>query len=173
LLNWGYIVTFTKVLTILSQLNSFTPFIILPYFSFSLPPFLEQVSFFYFHTWVHNIFTIFTHLHPFLISSPSHCTNPHPQALFCLPVLCFERRHFCLFKIATQGVSLWHSHVYTGLLFLQCSGYCTDGQGKHGSLTSAGSPCRLTNMNVNKFQREVISQQAESTNLEYWPGLVL
>jgi hypothetical protein len=33
---------------------------------------LQQVSFFRFHTWVHNISTIFTLPHPFLISSPLH-----------------------------------------------------------------------------------------------------
>jgi hypothetical protein len=36
-------------------------------------PFLEefqQISFFHFHTWVHNISTIYTLLHPFPISSP-------------------------------------------------------------------------------------------------------
>jgi hypothetical protein len=35
--------------------------------------------------------------------------------LFCLPILWFCKRkkwHFWLFKIATQGVSLWHFHVY-------------------------------------------------------------
>jgi hypothetical protein len=44
-------------------------------FSFILlPPFLkfQQVSFFHFHTWVHNISTIFTLLQPFLTSSPPH-----------------------------------------------------------------------------------------------------
>jgi hypothetical protein len=30
---------------------------------------------------------------------------------FTLQFLIFERKHFCLFKIATQGVSLWHFHV--------------------------------------------------------------
>jgi hypothetical protein len=24
----------------------------------------------------------------------------------------FEKRHFCLFKMAIQGVSLWYFHVY-------------------------------------------------------------
>jgi hypothetical protein len=41
---------------------------------------------------------------------PSHWCQP--PDLFYLPVLCFEKRRFCLFKIAIQGVSLWHFYVY-------------------------------------------------------------
>jgi hypothetical protein len=55
---WGYIVPFTKVLVIYH--NWIHPSIILPYL---LSPFLEQfqqVSFFHFHTWAHNIPTTFT-----------------------------------------------------------------------------------------------------------------
>jgi hypothetical protein len=38
------------------------------------------------------------------------------QDSFCFPILWFckkkKKRHFCLFKIATQNVSLWHFHIY-------------------------------------------------------------
>jgi hypothetical protein len=65
LLYWGYTVTFTKVLTIyhnwIYSLHH-SPLSL-------LPPFLEQfqqVLFFHFHIWVHDISTTFTHLHRFL-----------------------------------------------------------------------------------------------------------
>jgi hypothetical protein len=82
-----------------------------------LPPFLEQfqqVSFFHFHIWVQNIFTIFTLLHPFLISSPIPLA-PTPTCLFYFPLSSFlkkKTRRFCLFKTATQSVSLWHFQVH-------------------------------------------------------------
>jgi hypothetical protein len=43
---------------------------------------------------------------------PSHWYQPPKQDLFCLPALCFWKKNdiFCLFKIAIQGVSLWHFH---------------------------------------------------------------
>jgi hypothetical protein len=51
--------------------------------------------------------------------SPSHSsptgTNPPGRTCFALLFSDFVREkkwHFCLFKIATQGVSLWHFHVY-------------------------------------------------------------
>jgi hypothetical protein len=55
---------------------------------------------------------------------PRHLSSPigtNPQDLFHHLVLQFCRRknkekekkwHFCLLKIAIQGVSLWHFHVY-------------------------------------------------------------
>jgi hypothetical protein len=48
----------------------FTPSIVLPHPSH---PFLEQVSFFYFHLWIPNTSTIFTLIRSFLIPSPCHC----------------------------------------------------------------------------------------------------
>jgi hypothetical protein len=51
---------------------------------------------------------------PCLLTPPTG-TNLPRQDLFCPPVLWFCKRkkwQFCLFKIATQGVSLWHFHVY-------------------------------------------------------------
>jgi hypothetical protein len=72
---------------------------------YSPPLFLNghQVSFFHLHTCVHSICTIFTLLHPFPTSSLLPLV-PTPQT--------GKKWHFCLFKIATQGVSLWHFHVY-------------------------------------------------------------
>jgi hypothetical protein len=80
-------VIFTKVLIInISQLNP-------PPSSLSfIPPspileIFQQFSFLYLHTCVHNISTIFTLLHLFLVSSPSH--QAPRQDLFCLCALCF------------------------------------------------------------------------------------
>jgi hypothetical protein len=53
------------------------------------------------------------HLHIHVLSpSPSHSHWHHvpKQDLFHLPVL--QKRHFWLFKIASQGVPLWHIHVH-------------------------------------------------------------
>jgi hypothetical protein len=92
----------------------------------------QQVSFFHLCTCVHRVyiskllvkFTLFPYIHPprpFPISSPFPpvLTCPPTLDLFRPPVLWFcirkkkeEKWHFCLFKIATQGVSLWHFHIY-------------------------------------------------------------
>jgi hypothetical protein len=57
--------------------------------------------------------TYFHHIHPTTPFPYILLLVPTPrQELFCLPVLCFCKKwHFCLFKIAIQGVSLWHFHV--------------------------------------------------------------
>jgi hypothetical protein len=72
----------------------FTP----PPFSFiPPPPFLEQfqqVSFFHFHTWEHNISTIFILLHSFLMSSPLPLVPTPRQKLFYLPVCHFWKKTF-------------------------------------------------------------------------------
>jgi hypothetical protein len=62
----------------------FTPFIILPY---PIPGTVSQLSFFHFHTWVHNISTTFTLLHPVLMSSLLPLMPTPRQDLFYLPVL--------------------------------------------------------------------------------------
>jgi hypothetical protein len=62
--------------------------------------------------------TIFNLLSPFPTCSPSHWYHPPwGQDLFCPPVSDFAKEKkrkwiFCLFKIDTQGASLWHFHVY-------------------------------------------------------------
>jgi hypothetical protein len=93
----------------------FTPYIVLP------SPILEQfqqVSFFHLYTCVHSICTVFTPPWPFPTSFPvhSHQQLSPRRDLFYPPVVWFCKRrkkwYFCFFKIATQGVSLWHIHVY-------------------------------------------------------------
>jgi hypothetical protein len=71
------------------------------------------------HTCVHSICTIFTLPHSFPTSYPLPLVpTPSPrQNLLCPCVLRFckktnKNKTFCLFKIAIQGVSLWHFHVY-------------------------------------------------------------
>jgi hypothetical protein len=75
----------------------------------------QQVSFFNIYTCVYSICTIFTLLNPSLQSSSLHWYQLPRQDLFCLLVLWFCKRkkkcHYFLFKIALQGVSLWHFHV--------------------------------------------------------------
>jgi hypothetical protein len=101
---WGYIVAFTKVLTIYQICHTWIhPSIILLY----APPFKEEfqwVSFTYMCAqYLHHIHppTPFSHLLPLPLIPPPHTR----QDLFCPPVLWFCKRkklHFCLFKIATQ-----------------------------------------------------------------------
>jgi hypothetical protein len=62
---------------------------------------------------VHSICILFTLLHPFPTSSPLPLLSIPPPILdlFCPPALWFSKRkkwHFCLFKIAIQGIPLWH-----------------------------------------------------------------
>jgi hypothetical protein len=102
------------------HLQKFLQYIIVeftaPPFSFILlSPFLEefqQVSFFHFHTCVHNFSTIFTSYTLSLYPTLSSGYQPADRTCFTFLSSIFERRHFCLYKIATQGVSLWHFHVY-------------------------------------------------------------
>jgi hypothetical protein len=113
---WGYVLTFTKVLIIDQIYHTW----IHPLHHSPLPPshihrILSVVSFFNLHTYVHSTMYVFTLLHYFPTSSPSHSTNPPRQDLFHPLVLRFCKRknwHFCLLKIATQGISLLHFHVY-------------------------------------------------------------
>jgi hypothetical protein len=80
-------------------------------------PFLEYfqyTSFFHFHTWIHNISTIFTVLLRVLISSPLPLVPTPDRTCFTFLLSIFEKGHLhsCLFKIAIQGVSLWQFYVY-------------------------------------------------------------
>jgi hypothetical protein len=64
---------------------------------------------------VHTVLVPYSPSYIFYMSSPSHWYQLPRQDLFCLPVLSlyFKKWHFCLFKIAIQGVSfLWHFYVY-------------------------------------------------------------
>jgi hypothetical protein len=87
--HWEYIMTFTKVLIIYHTWSfSFIP----------LSPFLEQfqqVLFFHFHTWIHNISTIFTFLLPFPRSSSLPLVQTLDRTCFTSCSV-FLKRHFCL-----------------------------------------------------------------------------
>jgi hypothetical protein len=60
----------------------------------------------------YRIFPPYSPPTPFPYILPPHwCQTPDRT---CFPYLLsvFEKRPFCLYKIAIQGVSLWHFHVY-------------------------------------------------------------
>jgi hypothetical protein len=65
---------------------------------------------------VYTVFMSYSHSYTLSPHFPhSHWYQSTRQDLLCLSVLLFCKRkewHFCLFKIVTQGVSLWHSHEY-------------------------------------------------------------
>jgi hypothetical protein len=76
------------------QLNSPPPSFSFIYPS-PIPGIFQQVSFFHFHTWVHNISTVLTLQYPFLISLFPLVTTARQDMLY-LPVLCVWKRLFCL-----------------------------------------------------------------------------
>jgi hypothetical protein len=67
-------------------------------------------------------FSLFIHEYIiFLLYSPSYTASIYPRHHWCYPLrrtvlplrsLFFEKRYFCLFKIAIQGISLLHFHVH-------------------------------------------------------------
>jgi hypothetical protein len=59
---------------------------------------------------VHNISTIFTSYT--LPISLLHWYQHPNRTCFAFLFTIFEKIYFCLYKIAIQGVSLWHFHVY-------------------------------------------------------------
>jgi hypothetical protein len=96
LLYWGYIVTFPKVLTIChSWIHLSTILLYL-----SSPHSWNSFNRCHFYTWVHSISTIFTLLHPFLLSFPLPLASTPRQDLFYLSVLCFWKKNdnFICFK---------------------------------------------------------------------------
>jgi hypothetical protein len=106
-----YIVTFVKFLKYI--IVDFTPQ------SFSFIPFspiagIVSICFnFLFYTWIHNISTSFSLLNPFLISHMhTHWYQSPDRNCFTFLLSIFEKRHVCLFRIALQGVFLWHFYVY-------------------------------------------------------------
>jgi hypothetical protein len=87
----------------------------------SLPPHSwNSFNRYHFSIYIH-MFTVFSlYSHSFVIF-PHHTHQYQPLQTgpvlpSCSPILYKEKRrrkwHFCLFKRATQGVSLWHFHVY-------------------------------------------------------------
>jgi hypothetical protein len=89
-----YILTLTKVLPI--NLRTVSAGLIVPF---------AYMNTQYFH-----------HTHPPSSFSyafyPSTGTNPYKESILpsCPPFL--KKRHFCLFKVYLERVSLWHFHVY-------------------------------------------------------------
>jgi hypothetical protein len=79
--------------------------------------YFQQESFFHLHTCVHSICTIFIS-YTFSPLPPHLSLEPTPQGRTCCILLFSDfvqekKWHFfCLFKIAIEGVSLWHFHVY-------------------------------------------------------------
>jgi hypothetical protein len=110
----GYIMTFTKVITIYRIYHSWIyPLYHSPLFSF--PHSWNSFNRSHFPIYTH-VYTVFVPYSPFFLShifppltgtnSPERTCSAH---LFS--VLKKIKWHFCLFKIAMQGVSLWHFYV--------------------------------------------------------------
>jgi hypothetical protein len=107
LLYWGHIVTFTKVLIIYH--SWIYPLHHSPLSPLPIPGTVSTGLIFPFS---YMLYTYVHHIHPptpfpYILPPPTG-TNPR-QDLFFFSVI---KKAFCLFKIAIQGVSLWHFHVY-------------------------------------------------------------
>jgi hypothetical protein len=69
---------------------------------------------------VYTVFATYSPTHALsLLPSPSHWYQPpgRTYSVFCPPILWFciwkkKKQHFCLLRIVTQRVSLWHFHIY-------------------------------------------------------------
>jgi hypothetical protein len=76
-----------------------------------------NISFFHLHTCVHSICTIWNPPCPFLTSSYLSQEPIFPgrtySALLFSSFVHENKWHFCLYKIAIQGISLWHLHTHT------------------------------------------------------------
>jgi hypothetical protein len=115
---WGYIVAFTKVLTTYQIYHTWiyllhhSPLSLLP----SWNSFNRCHCSIYIH--VYTVFAIYSSSYSFPTSSLCSCWYfpPHqtgPVSPSCSLILQKKNKwHFWLFKITTQGVSLWHFHVY-------------------------------------------------------------
>jgi hypothetical protein len=110
----GYIVAFTKILTIYQiyhtwihslQLISFIP-------PPSIPEIVSTGLIFSIYTHVCRVFTILQLSLP--PSSPNGATLlTHTGPVLCVLWFCKRKKwHFCLFMIAQQGVSLWQFYEY-------------------------------------------------------------
>jgi hypothetical protein len=103
-------VAFTKVFTICQNtIAEFIPSIIFLYPPHHIPGIVSTGICFHLHSCVHSIGIILTLLHPFPISSTLPLVPTPPVLPFCFPILL--KKYFCLFMIATHGVSLWHFHI--------------------------------------------------------------
>jgi hypothetical protein len=132
LLCWvGYIVVFTKVLTMYQLYPTWIHPVLAPLNSPSPPiPGIVSASIIFAFTclWTHFLHCIHPSAgFPCHLSSPTGASPPPWAGSICFPVLWFRRRekikrktwHFCLFaiKAAIQGVFLWYFHVY--VVYLQ------------------------------------------------------
>jgi hypothetical protein len=118
LLCWEYIVTFIKILTKYQIHYSWIhP---LHQSSLSPPPIPGIVSFFYLHTCIHSICTIFTLLYPFLLFSPLPLV-PTPQTGPILPSCFFLSflLSFCGTGAWTQGLLLKPLHQPYFVIFIE------------------------------------------------------
>jgi hypothetical protein len=107
LLYLGYIVTFTKVLIIVELI----PSIVLLYLP--SPHSWNSFKMSHFSIFIHEYIIFLVHSDSFTFSlnhSPSYWYSDRTCFTFLFSV--FEKRLFCLFKIAIQGVSLWHFNVH-------------------------------------------------------------
>jgi hypothetical protein len=90
-------------------LTKFTPSIFLLYSALLKTVSTGLVPFSYMNTWH------FHHMHPplpFPYALPPLRCNRYIQDLFCLPVLHFFKKIFCLLMMVVHGVSLWHFLTY-------------------------------------------------------------
>jgi hypothetical protein len=105
---------------ILQNIN--TSYLNLPPLSFSFitlsPYYWNRLNKYHFSTYIHvyTVFVPYSSSHTFSPPSASfQWYQPPQQDLLCPLVLQFckrkEKWNFCLFKIATLGVSLWHFHI--------------------------------------------------------------
>jgi hypothetical protein len=119
--NWVYTVAFTKVLTIYQIYHTWVHHF---HYSSSCPPPPTPgiVSTDIIFPFTYMYLQYLHHIHPpspFPHSFPLLLVPASPrQDLFCPLLLWYcirkeeNKRQFWLFKIATQGVSFWHFHVY-------------------------------------------------------------
>jgi hypothetical protein len=70
--------------------------------------YFQQVSFFFFHTWVHNISTILPFLHPFLTSFPLPLV---PTQCCTILFSIFTKKTFCLRELYSFIV-VFYIYIY-------------------------------------------------------------
>jgi hypothetical protein len=81
-------------------------------FSFILPSrILRQASFFHFHTWAHDIFTLFTLLHPYIIPVPIG-TNPQMEHVLPSCPLVLKKDIFVCLRYYTKNFIMTFPCVY-------------------------------------------------------------
>jgi hypothetical protein len=112
---WGYNVTLTKP-PIIYCIELILPITFLCRPSLRLQNSSNRYNFpstymctYYFHR-IH-----YAMLFSFVPSPPTGINPPNPRqdlSCFLFSICILKKWHFCLFKIAIQGISLWHFHVH-------------------------------------------------------------